>query len=107
MKKQRREIPIKEIVNSLKGYKPEKIILFGSATNGRLMPGSDIDLLVVKKTKRNPWARTREADRFIDHHFPLDLLVYTPKEIEERITENDFFIKEIIESGKVIYEKRS
>ncbi|MCK4244861.1 MAG: nucleotidyltransferase domain-containing protein, partial [Candidatus Omnitrophica bacterium] len=43
----------------IKEYKPERIILFGSAVSGRLMPGSDIDLLVVKETKRNPWARTK------------------------------------------------
>ncbi len=97
---------IKKITEQIiKKYRPERVILFGSAISGELMPGSDIDLLVVKETKKNPWIRIKELDQFIEHKIPFDLLVYTPKEIEKRIIANDFFLKEIIKRGKVIYEK--
>jgi predicted nucleotidyltransferase len=42
---------IKRIVKSLIPYKPERIYLFGSFAYGRPKRDSDIDLLVIKKTK--------------------------------------------------------
>jgi predicted nucleotidyltransferase len=97
---------LKRIVMNIRtGYKPEKIILFGSSAGKRIKRGSDIDLLVIKKTLKNPWARIAEVDRHIDHNVPLDLLVYTPKEIEDRLKMNDFFIKDVMEKGKVLYER--
>jgi predicted RNase H-like HicB family nuclease/predicted nucleotidyltransferase len=86
-------------------YKPEKIILFGSAISGYLNKDSDIDLLIIKRTKKNPWERSLEVDRMIDRDFPVDLLVYTPSEIQKRLKIKDFFIQEIIEKGRVVYEK--
>jgi predicted nucleotidyltransferase len=54
--------PIKEmqrIVTQISHkYSPEKIILFGSLASGRAADASDIDLLVIKKTDKNPWQRT-------------------------------------------------
>lgn len=96
---------VKEIVQALKvNYKPEKIILFGSLANGKTNESSDIDLMIIKQTKKNPWERAAEVDRFIKHNLPVDFLVYTPEEVKERIQINDFFIKEIMERGQVIYE---
>ncbi len=34
----------------------------------------------------------------------LDLLVRTPEEISKRLEMEDFFIREILERGKVMYE---
>lgn len=87
------------------GYKPEKIILFGSLARKKVTNSSDIDLLIVKRTRKNPWARLREADRYIDHDFPVDFLVYTPEEIKQRLKMGDSFVEDIIEKGKVVYEK--
>ena len=101
--------PIKEmqrIVTQIsRNYAPEKIILFGSLASGRAEDARDIDLLVIKKTDKNPWQRTREVNRLFDHSVPIDLLVYTPEEIIARIEMNDFFILDIMEHGKVVYER--
>jgi predicted nucleotidyltransferase len=86
-------------------YAPEKIILFGSLAAGHAAVVSDIDLLVIKKTDQNPWQRSREVNRLFDHTVPVDLLVYTPEEIDARIEMNDFFILDIMEHGKVVYER--
>ncbi|MGB9612625.1 MAG: nucleotidyltransferase domain-containing protein [Candidatus Margulisiibacteriota bacterium] len=97
---------LKLIIQKLKtGYKPEKVILFGSLAHGKITNSSDIDLMIVKKTKKDPWTRLREADRFVDHNFPIDILVYTPKEIKQRIKMGDPFVKDIIEKGEIVYEK--
>ena len=95
---------IKRIVSELK---PEKIILFGSYAYGNPTPDSDVDLLVIMKTK------AREIDRYIavsnllyPRQFPVDILVKTPKEVkEESRKKGNFFMREILTKGKVIYER--
>jgi hypothetical protein len=37
--------------------------------------------------------------------FPVDIVVETPKEIEKALKSGDFFIQEILERGKVLYER--
>ena len=97
---------LENIVHSIGiNYMPEKIILYGSLAAGVETEDSDIDLLVIKDTDKDPWSRVTEVDRFIDHQVPVDILVYTPKELEERLKMHDFFVKDILENGKVVYEK--
>lgn len=98
---------LKKIVENLKNnYDPEKIILFGSLADGKMKKGSDIDLLIIKQTQDDPWTRTKKADRCIEHHIPVDVLVYTPQEIEDRLSMNDFFVEDIMERGTVLYERQ-
>jgi predicted nucleotidyltransferase len=95
---------IERIVSELK---PEKIILFGSYAYGNPTPDSDVDLLVIMNTK------AKEIDRFVavsnllyPRQFPVDILVKTPKEIEaEARKKGNFFIREILKKGKVIYDR--
>ena len=48
--------------------------------------------------------RIGELDRIIDRdEIAVDMIVLQPKEIEERLTLGDPFIKSIIEEGKVLY----
>jgi len=89
----------------LKDYNPEKIILFGSSVGGKLTKDSDLDLLIIKKTRKNPWKRTLEADAYLDHDIAIDILVYTPQEIKKRLKMDDFFIQEIMQRGRLIYAK--
>ncbi|TRZ77779.1 nucleotidyltransferase domain-containing protein [bacterium] len=88
-----------------KEYKPEKIMLFGSYAWGVPNVDSDVDLCIVKKTKD-----TRDMARKIDgslwgRTFPIDIIVYTPSTIKERI-KKDFFVKDIFEKGKILYESK-
>ena|SRR5436190_24336095 len=95
---------IKRIVSELK---PEKIILFGSYAYGNPTPDSDVDLLVITKTK------AKEIDRYVavsnllyPRQFPVDILVKTPSEIEtEGKKRGNFFMREILTKGKVLYER--
>jgi predicted nucleotidyltransferase len=95
------------IVERIARYcKPEKIILFGSLSRGSENNASDIDLLIVKKSDKKRAFRTKEifeALRGLERSYPLDPIVYTPEEISERLALGDYFIKEIIEQGKVMY----
>ena len=98
---------IKKIVDQIKKkYKPEKIILFGSFAYGKPNKDSDVDLFIVKKTKETRIKRHLKVDRMLlDRDIPLDILVYTPQEIKKRISLGDFFIKNIIQKGKILYAK--
>lgn len=86
-------------------YQPDKIILFGSVKEGTLKEGSDIDLFIVKRTKKRKLDRIDEILGFLDPEIPIELHVYTPQEMEQRLEMGDFFIKDILKRGKVLYER--
>ena len=93
----------KKIANK---YKPEKIILFGSYAYGKPRKDSDIDLLIIKKTKARHIERAvkvREIIKDENRFFAIEPLVYTPKEIKKRLYMEDDFIKNILEKGVVLH----
>lgn len=98
---------IKKISDKIvESYKPEKIILFGSYAWGTPGPDSDIDLFIVKDDNRSSLEMMREVNRiFMERTFALDVLVYTPSQLRRRNDLGDPFLKKIINSGKVLYEK--
>ena len=85
-------------------FKPDKIILFGSYAYGNPQDDSDVDLLVILPYKGSSFRKTWEILNKIQPKFAIDLLVRTPVEVEQRLGWNDFFLREIMEKGKVIYE---
>ncbi len=93
---------VKEVVSR---FDPERIILFGSHAEGNPSPDSDVDLLVVMNYAGRSHERAFEIRREIPRPLPLDLLVRRPSDIERRIKLNDFFMKEIIQKGKTLYER--
>lgn len=113
MKKMKRKIKpiLSDIVEKIKSeYKPLKIILFGSYAYGNPVEDSDIDLLILKNSSK------RRVDRFVlvkriiynpERKISVSPLVYTPKELEERLRIGDDFIKEIVQKGVVLYERTS
>jgi uncharacterized protein len=90
-----------DIVNE---FKPDKIILFGSYAYGNPQDDSDVDLLVILPYEGSSFRKTWEILNKLQPKFAIDLLVRSPVEVEQRLAWNDFFIREIIEKGKVIYE---
>lgn len=90
----------------VKYFKPEKIILFGSAARGDYRTNSDIDLLIIKNSDKKKAYRIKdifESLRSTQRTYPLDPIVYTPEEIKERIAIGDYFIKRILKEGKILY----
>lgn len=88
-------------------FHPDKIVLFGSYAYGKPRLGSDVDLLVVMPFEGSPF---RQAAAILGHVvqtvgvLPLDLLVRTGQQVQERIQMGDNFMREIIERGRVMYE---
>ncbi len=100
------EDEIKSFVNDvINRFNRERVILFGSHASGGATPDSDVDILVVMDFKSRPHQQAFEIRRTIKRSFPLDLLVRRPADIDRRLRLGDFFIKEIMQEGKVLYEK--
>lgn len=94
-------------------YDPDKIILFGSHARGEAGPDSDLDLLVIKDTDKDIVERIVAVSRSLrwvrkaPYHFPMDILVRTPVELQERLEMGDDFLLEVMEQGRVLYERRA
>lgn len=85
-------------------FRPEKIILFGSYAYGEPHEDSDVDLLVVMPA-RNMIDQSVKIRRALSARcFPLDLIVRTPTYMQRRLVMEDWFIREIVGKGKVLYE---
>jgi uncharacterized protein len=85
-------------------FDPDKIILFGSYAYGQPHEWSDVDLLVVMRAYDEINQSIRITLAF-EAPFPLDLIVRTPDHIRRGLEEEDWFLREVVAKGKVIYEK--
>jgi len=105
---------IDEMTERLKDLKPRKVILFGSYARGNPTEDSDLDVLVVLDSDE----RSKTFDEFIKRGRPvsvavreirkkvaMDLIVYTLAEFEYLRKQKDFFVEEIVETGKILYER--
>ena len=96
---------IDDIKNQLVAkYKPEKIILFGSAAWGKSDDVNDLDFFIVKEDVPHFGGdRITELYRLMNTHMAVDYIVYKPAEVAERLSLGDPFIKKIIAEGKLLY----
>ena len=85
-------------------FSPQKIILFGSHSAGNPDIDSDVDLLVVAPFQGKPWRFAVEIRERIKAGVPLDLMVRTPEQLQERLAMHDMLMTEIVERGTVLYE---
>jgi uncharacterized protein len=85
-------------------FKPRKMILFGSHAYGTPKTTSDVDLLIVMETSLPGAQQAVQILHAIDLNFGLDLVVYTPERLEQRLAWGDSFLHEVVTKGKVVYE---
>jgi predicted nucleotidyltransferase len=86
-------------------FHPEKIILFGSYASGTPHEESDVDLLVIMPASNVVNQAIRIGLAF-ERPFSFDLIVRTPRQIEQGLKDNNWFLRDIVEQGKVLYEAR-
>ncbi|MBV9851324.1 MAG: nucleotidyltransferase domain-containing protein [Armatimonadetes bacterium] len=85
-------------------FHPDRIILFGSYAYGTPTEDSDVDLLVVMPSEGRDIKKAIEIRQAIGVNFAMDLLVYDPDYLRQRIEWEDWFLREITQKGKVLYE---
>jgi predicted nucleotidyltransferase len=99
-----RKVIVDRIVSVVR---PEKIILFGSRAQGTARADSDFDLLVVAKSDQPRYRRAAPIYGVLsDILAPMDILVYSPQEVEEWSEVPQAFITTAIRQGTVLYEKQ-
>lgn len=107
----RKRIPqkaIDQVVQQIvEKFKPQKIILFGSYARGNPRPESDVDMLVVMDTPQKEIQQAIQICQQIEYRFGLDLIVHTPKYLAKRVKMGDWFLRDVLEEGKVLYEARN
>lgn len=82
-----------------------RVIVFGSATGERdqIHQWSDIDLCIVEDTDLRFYDRLAAWIKKLQPRIGLDLVVYTPSEVQDMREKSDFFTKEIESKGKELY----
>ena len=81
----------------------QKVILFGSYAAGRRDLFTDLDLIVVMHSSQDFVSRGAELARRLRAVVALDLLVYTPEEMEQMHERP--FMRHALKTGKVLYER--
>jgi len=82
----------------------EQVILFGSTARGSVGSTSDLDLLVVRRDSRRAAERAADLYRRAQPSLAMDLLVYTPEEMEAA-RGGSSFIRRILREGRVVYDR--
>lgn len=84
--------------------RPQQVVLFGSAVRGELGPNSDLDLLVVKSGR---FKRGRLAEAIYRNLHgagqAVDIVVVTPKEVEQYRNTDCLIIATALRTGRVVY----
>jgi predicted nucleotidyltransferase len=108
---ERKRIPMRTIraiaEHIVEEFDPEQIILFGSHAYGKPTAWSDVDLLVVMDTPiGEEFEKSLEIRESLPSlNFGLDVVVRSRKVIEKRKKLGDWFLVDITEKGKVLYER--
>ena len=89
--------------NVAREFLPERVILFGSYAKGNPGPESDIDLLVVMPENISGTTVAVEIITRLQPTLPVELVVRSSRQIRERLALNDYFLKEIFETGTELY----
>ena len=90
----------------VEAFHPRRVILFGSRARGDYHEDSDVDIMVEMETDDIPLVRRQKVGRlFLNRWWSMDLLVYTPEEVEARKNSTYFIIPEILREGRVLYDR--
>jgi predicted nucleotidyltransferase len=99
---------IRQLVNSLLPYQPERLYLFGSWVRGEEDELSDLDLVVIKETTSPFFERLRQVSGFLPPDIGgIDILVYTPEEFTKMLQEGNAFAEMITEEASLIYGRQA
>lgn len=82
----------------------KKVVLFGSLATGNVHPDSDIDLFVIQDTSLGYYERLTAALMALRPTVALDLVIFTPREVEASLRTGNRYLAEILREGRVLHE---
>lgn len=86
-------------------FHPLKIILFGSYAHGNPSPDSDVDIMVVLPFEGKNFRKSLEILNGVNPPFSVDILARRPDDVKRRYEEGDPLIREVLDRGKILYER--
>lgn len=99
---------VRQLVEALRPYEPERVYLFGSAASGDADELSDLDIVIIKRTEATFFDRLEAVARLLPAELGgVDVLVYTPEEFDAMRDGGNAFAEMVAEEGRVIYGKPS
>lgn len=82
----------------------EKVILFGSYARQQAHSASDVDFLVIAESRLPRHKRSRALYQlFKPYPFGMDILVYTPDEVEQAGRCDLSLVATALQEGQVLY----
>ncbi len=96
---------IKEMARRLgRATNAHRVILFGSYARGNPTVDSDVDFMIIAESNLPRFKRSRKLYGMIKPYpFPMDLLVYTPDEVERAKRSTVSFVSQVLQEGKTLY----
>ncbi len=88
------------VASLVESLQPDRVVLCPSAAGE-----APIDLLVIKDTRLGFLARRQEALGFLPVGSQVEVLVYTPIELEEMCRQENPFVIRALEQGKELYRR--
>ena len=87
---------------------PQRIVLFGSQARSEARENSDFDILVVRSSRAPRFQRSAPIYAALaDLPVEVEVVVYTPSEIEDWSKVPQAFVTTAIREGRVLYERES
>ncbi len=82
----------------------QQVILFGSHARGEAGENSDVDLMIIAESDLPRFKRSRKLYKQLrPYPFGMDLIVYTPREIERGKKSHVSFVSAVLREGKTLY----
>jgi len=103
-----RKIKLRKSLNSLikqlKGFGAIKIFLFGSYVKEEIDVNSDLDIFVIMPSNKTGKEWLNFIYSNIIRDISSDIIVFNDNEFKNQLSSNSF-LKNIINSGRLLYEK--
>ena len=85
------------------GFRPQKIILFGSQAEGTAREDSDVELLVVLPFDGPAYETAADIRVTLPSSLAIDVIARTPEEFAARYARGDSFIRDVADRGRVLF----
>ena len=103
----RRALAQQEVDAIVAGYRPDRVIVFGSLARGDVCDVSDVDLLIIKSSATGRLLeRIGEVLQFTSGRIQVEPLVYTQSELDRMVRQGNPLVTQALREGQVVYDRQ-